>query len=423
MRHSRPEGRGDFEVAIICALPLEYDAVTLLIDELWDENGDVYGRATGDKNTYTTGRIGNHNVVVALLPGMGKVHAAVAVAGLRSSYTNIKLALVTGICGGVPRSGTIREVLLGDVIISDTILQYDLGRQYPNGFTTKTKTQDSFGRPNADIRGLLAVLRTEMGLRRLQQRTSLFLQAIHNKAATMSRPGLYDYPGTRADKLFHPDYVHKHYGLCNCVCSRWEDPIDPVCEDAATSLCAETGCSEDHLLPRRRLQMRQTLEAQGIGANVQEPLVFLGRVASGDTVMKSATDRDRIAEAHKVMAFEMEGSGVWDELPSLVIKGVCDYADSHKDKRWQRFAAATAAATTRAVLERYIQTDRMIQTEPRNDLPTTSLPPGPNMSLDDHCKLLPMDLTKLRLTYLARADNASSSGFEVPTRRTAPYLS
>jgi hypothetical protein len=37
----------------------------------------------------------------------------------------------------------------------------------------------------------------------------------------------------------------------------------------------------------------------------------------------------------------------------LVIKGVCDYADSHKNKRWQGYAAATAAAVTKGFLENW----------------------------------------------------------------------
>ncbi|KAI1013599.1 hypothetical protein LB504_013194 [Fusarium proliferatum] len=46
----------------------------------------------------------------------------------------------------------------------------------------------------------------------------------------------------------------------------------------------------------------------------------------------------------------MEGAGVWDSFPCIVIKGACDYADSHKDKDWQRYAAATAAACAKAFL-------------------------------------------------------------------------
>jgi nucleoside phosphorylase len=52
-----------------------------------------------------------------------------------------------------------------------------------------------------------------------------------------------------------------------------------------------------------------------------------------------------------VIAFEMESAGAWDYLPTIVIKSVCDYADSHKNKEWQEYAAATAAACTKAFLE------------------------------------------------------------------------
>jgi hypothetical protein len=38
-------------------------------------------------------------------------------------------------------------------------------------------------------------------------------------------------------------------------------------------------------------------------------------------MMKSGTDRDRIAKAGETIAFEMEGAGVWDQFPTVVIKG------------------------------------------------------------------------------------------------------
>jgi nucleoside phosphorylase len=72
--------------------------------------------------------------------------------------------------------------------------------------------------------------------------------------------------------------------------------------------------------------------------------------------MKSAADRDRLSREADVIAFEMEGAGVWDEVPCIVVKGVCDYADSHKHKGWQNFAAATAASASKAILERYSRT-------------------------------------------------------------------
>ena len=35
---------------------------------------------------------------------------------------------------------------------------------------------------------------------------------------------------------------------------------------------------------------------------------------------------------------------------ALVIRGICDYADSHKSKKWQKYAAATAAAYAKELL-------------------------------------------------------------------------
>jgi len=66
--------------------------------------------------------------------------------------------------------------------------------------------------------------------------------------------------------------------------------------------------------------------------------------------MKSGEDRDAIARQTGVIGFEMESAGVWDVFPCVVIKGACDYADSHKTKVWQRYAAATAAACMKAFL-------------------------------------------------------------------------
>lgn len=92
---------------------------------------------------------------------------------------------------------------------------------------------------------------------------------------------------------------------------------------------------------------------------VQQPLIHLGRIASGDLVMMSGHRRDEIAAREEVIAFEMEGAGVWDNFPTVVIKGVCDYADSHKNKRWQRYAAVTAAACMKAFLRRWREADKL----------------------------------------------------------------
>jgi hypothetical protein len=80
-------------------------------------------------------------------------------------------------------------------------------------------------------------------------------------------------------------------------------------------------------------------------------VVHYGTIASGNQVTRSATERDKVsAELGGVLCFEMEAAGLLHSFPCLVIRGICDYADSHKNKRWQPYAAATAAAYAKELL-------------------------------------------------------------------------
>jgi nucleoside phosphorylase len=82
-----------------------------------------------------------------------------------------------------------------------------------------------------------------------------------------------------------------------------------------------------------------------------EIAVHYGTIASGNQVMKHAVVRDKLsAELGGVLCFEMEAAGLMNSFPCLVVRGICDYCDSHKNKTWQPYAAATAAAYAREVL-------------------------------------------------------------------------
>ena len=201
-------------------------------------------------------------------------------------------------------------------------------------------------------------METELGLERLQQRTAHYLKILQANAIRNRRRVNYAYPGTAEDKLFEASYRHKHHGTATCICKDCTKKSDPACDEALSSSCAQLQCDETYLVSRERLKAKRQLE-KADSSDVQEPAIHIGRIASGDTVMKSGEDRDNIAKDDGVIAFDMEGAGVWDEVPCIVVKGVCDYADCHKDKRWQDFAAATAAAAMKALLERYIRTDKL----------------------------------------------------------------
>ncbi|KAK4663859.1 uncharacterized protein QC763_502160 [Podospora pseudopauciseta] len=120
MAESRPATRDEFQIAIMCALPLEAEAVLYLFDEFWDREGDPYGRSQQDSNEYRTGRIGQDDVVLVILAEMGTINAANAARDLLSSYVKIRLCLVVGICGGVPSPEVSRHddyIRLGGVVI------------------------------------------------------------------------------------------------------------------------------------------------------------------------------------------------------------------------------------------------------------------------------------------------------------------
>jgi len=365
---TRPNNRDGFEIAIICALSVERDAVEALLDEEYENDGFSYGKEAMDSNAYTTGRLGNQHVVLAYMPGMGMIKAAAVASNIRFSFRGIKVCFVVGICGGVPTAANGVDIILGDVIFSTSVVQVDFGRQYPNEFVRKASTEDTLGRANPNIQSFIGKLSGHLVLERLIEKTSIYTDKIGTRKGFSNSV----YPGPEKDKLYPADYQHKHWKQVVCsICDNCNFFSDDICEDARKQPCTELGCDETRLLTRKRLQ-----QASGIGSNgfevasaeakeAQRAQIHFGRIACSNQVMKSGQHRDRIAQLEGVIGFEMESAGSWDYLPTIVIKSVCDYSDSHKNKDWQAYAAATAAACTKAVLEEWRSVDNPIQGKER----------------------------------------------------------
>ncbi|KAL3486684.1 nucleoside phosphorylase domain-containing protein [Aspergillus germanicus] len=276
----------DFRRAIICALPREFDAIQALFDEHYYVPAQ---RHHGDPNFYPKGRIGSEYLVLTCLAEMGKGSAASAASTLRVSFPRINLALVVGICGGVPFPTEDTELIMGDVIISHHVV--DFGRQYPDWFEQKGSTR----------------------------RGKEWFQDMHVKYLRQLEE--WCYPAVEHDRLFPSSTRHTDIS-------------------GASNSCDRAGC-------QGKLVQRARLDTQ----NTPRPRVHNGRIASGDTVMKSAEHRDQMARTFGIVGFEMEGAGVCNSLSCLIIKGACDYADSHKNKIWQDYAAASAAACAKGLLE------------------------------------------------------------------------
>lgn len=292
----------DYTVGWISALSIELAAAVEMLDEEHQSLPHL-----SDSNIYTLGRIGKHNVVIACLPAgqMGTNSAATVAIQMKLRFTSMKFGLMVGIGGGVPSKES--DIRLGDVVVSQPymqhggVVQYDFGKTGVEGHFTRT---GSLNTPPTVLLSALAKLRSdyERGIVKLQKHLSFF-----------ARLPKFAYQGADFDVLYNASYNHVGEEACN-------------------------ECSKEEVV--RRVPRENT-----------EPSLHFGLIASGNQVMKDGVTRDRLrTELGGILCFEMEAAGLMNSFPCLVIRGICDYADSHKHSEWQAYAAATAAACAKELL-------------------------------------------------------------------------
>ena len=294
----------DYTIGWVCALPIELAAAAEMLDE---EHQDI-PQDRNDTNKYTLGRMSEHNIVIACLPAgqMGTNSAAAVASQMMSKFVSIKFILMVGIGGGVPSKES--DIRLGDVVISQPHKQYGGVVQYDSGKTGEGGKFTRTGFLNAPPPILLNALSTFRSnhLRR-RSNFSVHLSIIVNRLPDFATPG------TKSDILFEATYNHTGGPTCD-----W--------------------CSKDRIVER---DLRKS----------DEVFIHYGTIASGNQVMKDGVTRDNLSsELGGVLCFEMEAAGLVNNFPCLVIRGICDYADSHKNKKWQPYAAATAAACAKELL-------------------------------------------------------------------------
>jgi nucleoside phosphorylase len=294
--------RDDYTVGWVCALHVELAAA----QEMLDEEHKTPLSDAHDTNIYTCGRFGEHNVVIACLPeGVTGTHSAAAVAmQMKRAFPSTRFGLMVGIGGGVPSKKA--DIRLGDVVVSTPhqlhggVVQYDAGKATPSGL----ERTGSLNTPPTVLLNAISNLRANYMRRRA--RLAEYLSKL-DRLPDFTREAA----GT--DNLFEAEYDHKGGATCN-------------------------QCDKSYLVDRE--PQRQELVK-----------VHYGTVASGNQVMRSGAERDKISdELGGVLCFEMEAAGLMNSFPCLVIRGICDYADSHKNKQWQTYAAGTAAAYAKEML-------------------------------------------------------------------------
>ena len=278
-----------------------------------------------DPNTYTLGSIGKHNIVIACLPKgqIGNNSAANVAAWMVSTFPSIKVGLMVGIGGGIPP-----KVRLGDVVVSTPVLQYpgviqlDFGKTKEGGNFERT---GSLNNPPSALLTALTKLETEHDLN--GSMVPEYLKELKEKWPRLAPK--YLRTDSLEDVLFIPDYSHVSESSTNReVSTNIEDESD---EEETCKLC-----DRSKSITRRPRDMR----------------VHYGLIASGNQVIKDAKFRDNLKAqlGSQVLCVEMEAAGLMNSFPCIVIRGICDYADSHKNKVWQEHAAVTAAAFAKELL-------------------------------------------------------------------------
>ncbi|KAK2785207.1 hypothetical protein FQN52_008544 [Onygenales sp. PD_12] len=321
----------DYTVGWVSALPLELAAATAMLDQIHPD----LPVPLGDHNTYTLGSIGKHNIVIACLPigTIGTSSAATVATQMVRTFPSIKVGLLVGIGGGMPP-----KVRLGDVVVGTPVGQYsgvvqwDMGKAEYGGFV-QTGAIDS---PPWLLRTALSKLVTNH-----ESQVPKVYQYLDDLGKNW--PGLvprYTWSDSREDPLSTPIRTHGS-----------QSRLQVIIMTLMSYLIGWSVLAPMDLGANRMTDSTVNTGSNGAQRKPGEIGIHYGLIASGNQVIKDVQFRDVINErlGGNVLCFEMEAAGLVD-FPCLVIRGICDYADSQKNKDWQEYAAMVAAAYARELL-------------------------------------------------------------------------
>ena len=298
----------NYTIGWICAGHIELAAAKAFLDEKHDQ---IMENALHDNNTYALGRIRSHNVVIAVMPHWqpGLVNATAVGKDMIRTFSNIRIVLMVGIGGGVPARHDIR---LGDIVVSSAgyntggVLQYDYGHAIQE---KSFKITGHLNQPPMVVQTAINALR------------AAHISEGHDiegaiDAVLKQRPRLrknFQRPDAASDWLYKATFTHDGDETVTCA---------EVCGNDAVNLVHRQQRSEDE----------------------DNPAIHYGLIASANSLMKDASIRDKLSREKDVLCFEMEAAGLMNQFPCLVIRGISDYSDTHKNSEWQGYAAMAAAA-------------------------------------------------------------------------------
>jgi nucleoside phosphorylase len=240
---------------------------------------------------------------------MGTVNAAHCAAAVSQQFPNVRLALMVGIGAGLPSPK--HDIRLGDLVVSNPndgfpgVVQYD--------FVKRERDKDVLkGCLNKPPRILISADGS------LQEDEMMERHPLRRTLRKITNIPMFKRPVTE-DILFDENFHHIKKG----------------------SNCSDCDASSAKIVVPRPQRPYNS------------PTVHRGLILSGDGVIKSPEYRKHLQrDFPDALCLEMEAAGIMDELPCLVVRGICDYADTHKNDDWHYYAAAVAAAYCKALLRK-----------------------------------------------------------------------
>ncbi|MCL1934106.1 MAG: hypothetical protein FWF53_09895 [Candidatus Azobacteroides sp.] len=292
-----PANENAITIGIVTALPIEFAAMeTMLQNPKLPKEIPV-----GDPNDYKIGTIEtkrgkNVSIILACLKEIGTNNASSVTIHMLRTFPEIDEVVLVGIAGGIPcPTDSKNHVRLGDIVCSDSILQYDNIKEEDDD----VKIRSNADKPSALMKGKYNLLESDV-------------------------------------------YYLDRYP--------WEDYIDDTISShdifkrpsETNDILEINGIETTHPIDKRRRNGK--------------PRVFMGKIGSANTLLKNETKRDYLRDNFGCRAIEMESAGVADGTWScnksyFVVRGIVDYCNPSKGDIWHGYAALCAAAYTKSLIE------------------------------------------------------------------------
>ncbi|OAR00377.1 hypothetical protein LLEC1_01002 [Akanthomyces lecanii] len=295
-----------YTVVWIAPLEIEARAALLLLDH---RHPGGFPLSRGHDYIFLPGDVCGHNVIIATLPAgqeYGTGSAAAIASQVKQCFPNLWFGLLVGVAAGLPNFSRTPplDIRLGDVLVSlpegdsPALVAYDLGKE-----TENNEFQLFHG--GRVVSATETVVRSAIGRIKLEapNDVALFLHHYEKIKEEEHSDGSFVDPGQENDLYYHME----------------NDGVER---------------------PRQRQPRPHSRRTR----------VWYGPLGSGDKLMKNRQRRNELRDRYNIIGLEMEAAGTMNRIAVGVIRGVCDYGDEHKNKKWQPYAAAMAAAYAKAVL-------------------------------------------------------------------------